>query len=71
MALQVIKKSNMYRNGKPVFCPNFSALMYDTPDEESVLRVLKDKYGKGRLEPDESGGYWYITGDESYFVRRF
>ncbi|MBO6093822.1 MAG: hypothetical protein J6P40_09415 [Oscillospiraceae bacterium] len=71
MALQVIRERDAMRNGKPVFCPNFSMLMYDTPDEESIRTILKKKYGDGELQTEENGRYLYITQDEIYHVSRF
>ena len=48
MALRVIKDTDAYDSkGKPRFCPNFSALMYDTPDEVSIKALLRKSYGEG------------------------
>ena len=70
MAIRVIRERDAMRNGRPVFCPNFSVLTYDTPDEASILAVLKKAYGEGSLQPVEDGRYLYITPDEKYYVSR-
>ena len=72
MALQVIKDVNAYdEKGKPRFCPNFSILTYDTPDEESILALLAKTYGEGTLEKTEENRYVYSVGSTRYFVSVF
>ena len=69
MALRVIKDTDAYdAKGKPRFCPNFSALMYDTPDEASVKAVLGKVYGDGELEKTGEGRYIYTVGSKKYYV---
>ena len=69
MALRVIKDTDAYDSkGKPRFCPNFSALMYDTPDEASVKAVLGKVYGDGELEKTGEGRYIYTVGSKKYYV---
>ena len=72
MALRVIKDTDAYDSkGKPRFCPNFSALMYDTPDEDSVKAVLSKVYGDGELEKTGNDHYVYTVGSKKYFVSQF
>ena len=71
MALQVIREGDAMRNGKPVFCPNFSMLMYDTPDEDSIRNVLKKAYGDGELLIKENGRYEYVSPEETYHGSTF
>jgi hypothetical protein len=72
MALQVIKDTDAYDSkGKLRFCPNFSALMYDTPDEAAVKEVLRKTYGEGKLEKTGERRYTYITDSKTYFVSQF
>lgn len=72
MALQVIKDTDAYDSkGKPRFCPNFSMLMFDTPDEASVKAVLSKTYGEGKLEKAGKGRYTYTVGNREYYVSEF
>lgn len=69
MALRVIKDTDAYDSkGKPRFCPNFSALMYDTPDEVSIKAVLRKSYGEGELKKTGEGRYIYTVGNTKYYV---
>ena len=72
MALQVIKDTDAYDSkGKPRFCPNFSALMFDTPDEAAVEKVLRETYGEGTLEKTGNERYVYTVGNTEYYVSVF
>ena len=72
MALRVIKDTDAYDSkGKPRFCPNFSALMFDTPDEASIKAVLRKSYGEGELEKTGEGRYIYTSGGRKYYVSQF